>query len=92
MHVTGVIESIQLGSIPSKIAEIEDRVVSRLVIRIEEARGPSGEPIDTSDLIGLHFQGPPELVERFSVGDRVRIETTTPSGMHIQSIETAPLS
>ncbi len=92
MQVIGVIEDIELGAIPSKIAEIEDRVVSRVVLRIEDARSPSGNLIDTSTLVGLHFQGPPELVERFERGERVRIETTTPSGMHIQSIEPAPLS
>ena len=92
MHVTGVIEGIELHDVPSKFLGEPPRPVARFTIAIETAVGEDGAAVDRRDLIGLAFQGAPELIERFDAGTRVAIETTTPTGMHIARITPAPLS
>ena len=47
---------------------------------------------DVVNLAEIHFQGPAELVPRFSTGDRVQIVTSAESSLHITSIKPAPLS
>lgn len=92
VHVTGVIEGIELHTIPSKVLGEQPRPVARIKVAIESAVGEDGGDVDTRNLIGLAFQGAAQLVDQFEVGARVAIETTTPSGMHIASITAAPLS
>lgn len=92
MRVTGVIERIELQAVPSKIRGELPRPVARLTIAIETAVREDGAAVDRRDLIGLPFEGAAELIDRFQAGTRVAIETTTPSGLHIARIESAPLS
>ena len=92
MRIVGTIASIELHSVASKFQNVPSRQVSKLVIDIERATDGDGSDINVENLAGLHFQGPAELVPRYSPGERVMITTTTPSGMHIASIRPAPLS
>jgi hypothetical protein len=92
MRIVGVIRSIELHSVASKFQGIPPRQVAKIVIDIERATDGDGSEINVENLAGLHFQGPAELVPRYSEGERVMITTTTPSGMHIASIRPAPLS
>jgi len=92
MRVVGTIRSIELHAVMSKFQGVPARQVAKIVLDIEQAIDGDGTDINVENLSGLHFQGPPELVPRFSAGDRVQIVTTTPSGMHIASIRAAPLS
>jgi hypothetical protein len=92
MRIVGVIRSIELHSVASKFQGVPPRQVAKLVLEIERAVDSDGSEINVENLAGLHFQGPAELVPRYSEGERVMITTTTPSGMHIASIRPAPLS
>jgi len=92
MKIVGVIRSIELHSVSSKFQNIPPRHVAKIVLDIERATDGDGSELDVENLAGLHFQGPAELVPRYSEGERVLITTTTPSGMHIATIRPAPLS
>ena len=92
MRIVGVIRSIELHSVASKFQNVPQRQVAKLVLDIERAVDGDGSEINVENLAGLHFQGPAELVPRYTVGERVQITTTTPSGMHIATIRPAPLS
>jgi hypothetical protein len=92
MSVVGTIRSIELHTVTSKFEGVPSRQVSKIDLEIERATHTDGTEIDVHNLVGLHFQGPPELVPRFTTGDRVAITTSTESGMHIASIKAAPLS
>src|SRR5262245_9674360 len=92
MSVVGTIRSIELRTVTSKFEGVPSRQVSKIDLDIERATHTDGTEIDPHNLAGLHFQGPPELVPRFSTGDRVAITTTTTSGLHIASIRAAPVS
>jgi hypothetical protein len=76
----------------SKFQGVPARQIAKIVLDIEQATDPDGTKLKVENLSGLHFQGAPELVLRFSAGERVQLITTTPSGMHIGSIKPAPLS
>jgi hypothetical protein len=92
LRIVGTIRSIELHSITSKFKDVPTRQVAKIAIDIERATDVDGSELPVENLAGIHFQGPPELVPRFSEGERVQITTTTPSGMHIASIRPAPLS
>jgi hypothetical protein len=92
MRVVGTIRSIELHAVMSKFQGVPPRQVAKIVLDIEQAIDGDGTDINVENLSGLHFQGPPELVPLFASGERVQITTTTPSGMHIASIKSAPLS
>ncbi len=92
MRVVGTIRTIELYAMMAKFHSVASRQVARIVLEIEQATDGDGSDINVDNLAGVHFQGPPELVPRFSPGERVQIVTTTPSGMHIASIRPAPLS
>ncbi len=91
-RIVGTIRSIELYSLVSKFQGIATRQVAKIEIDIERATDEDGTELPVENLAGLHFQGPPELVPRFSAGERVQITTTAPSGMHIATIRPAPLS
>ena len=92
MRIVGTIRSIELHALLSKFHGVPPRQVAKIELDIERATDSDGSELTVENLAGLHFQGPPELVPRFSEGERVQIVTTTPSGMHIASIRRAPLS
>lgn len=91
MRVVGVVTSVELHAIPSKISGEPPRPVSRVKLELEDARTASGGEVDRRTLIGLPFEGAPELIDHIQTGQRVRIVTTTASGTHIARIEPAPL-
>ena len=68
------------------------RQVAKIQLDIERATDEEGEELDVVNLADIHFQGPAELVPRFSTGDRVQIVTSAESSLHIASIKPAPLS
>lgn len=92
MKIVGTIRSIELHTVASKFQGVPSRQVSKIVMDIERAIESDGSEINIENLAGLYFQGPAELVPRYSEGERVQITTTTPSGMHIATIRRAPLS
>lgn len=83
--VDGVIAAIELHVVPSKFAGQAGKAVTRLTLDITQAVGPDGSAADRR-LFTSPFQGVPELASAWHVGDRVRLETTTPTGLHIASI------
>jgi len=92
MRVVGTIRSIELHTLTAKFQNVTTRQVTKLQLDIERATDENGGELDIANLAGLQFQGPAELVPRFSPGDRVLIVTSVESSLHIVSIRPAPLS
>jgi hypothetical protein len=92
MRVVGTIRSIELHTLTTKFQNITPRQVAKIQLDIERAIDETGAELDIGNLAGLQFQGPAELVPRFSTGDRVQIVTSVQSSLHITSIRPAPLS
>lgn len=92
MRVVGTIRSIELHTLAAKFQNLAPRQVAKIELDIERATDEEGEDLDIDNLAGINFQGPAELVPRFSTGDRVQIVTSAASGLHITSIRPAPLS
>lgn len=92
MRVVGTIRSIELHTLTAKFQNVAPRQVAWVQLDIERATDEEGEELDIANLADLHFQGPAELVPRFSKGDRVQIVTSAESSFHITSIRSAPLS
>lgn len=91
MRVVGTIRSIELHTL-AKFQNVPPRQVAKILLDIERATDEEGEEIDVVNLADVHFQGPAELVPRFSTGDRVQIVTSAEASLHITSIRPAPLS
>jgi hypothetical protein len=92
MRVVGIIRSIELHTLAAKFQNVVTRQVAKIQLDIERATDDTGAELDIRNLAGLQFQGPAELVPRFSAGDRVQIVTSVESSLHITSIKPAPLS
>ena len=92
MRVVGTIRSIELHTLVAKFQNVTPRQVAKIQLDIERATDEEGEDLDVVNLIDLQFQGPAELVPRFSPGERVQIVTSAESSLHITSIRPAPLS
>jgi hypothetical protein len=92
MRVVGTIRSIELYTLAAKFQNVVPRQVAKIQLDIERATDEEGQEINVINLAELHFQGPAELVPRFSTGDRVQIVTSAESSLHITSIRPAPLS
>ena len=92
MRVVGTIRSIELHTLATKFQNVSARQVAKIQLDIERATDETGAELDIGNLVDLQFQGPPELVPRFSTGDRVQIVTSAESSLHITSIKSAPLS
>ena len=92
LRVVGTIRTIELHTLTARFEHVTPRQVAKILLDIERAQGEEGEELDVQNLTDLAFQGPAELVPRFSAGDRVMIETSIDSGLHITSIKPAPLS
>ena len=92
MRVVGAIRSIELHMVAAKFQNVAARQVAKIQLDIERATDELGAELDIGNLADLQFQGPPELVPRFSVGERVQISTSVESSLHIVSIKPAPLS
>jgi putative aminopeptidase FrvX len=92
MRVVGTIRSIELHLLATKFQNVAPRQVTKIQLDIERATDEEGEEINVLNLADLQFQGPAELVPRFSAGDRVQIVTSAESSLHITSIRPAPLS
>ncbi|HCH65602.1 MAG TPA: hypothetical protein DFR83_22555 [Deltaproteobacteria bacterium] len=59
-------------------------------LELASAKLSDGSPQRTDQVVPPEFSGPESLLEQFSVGDCVRITTTTRTGRQIQSIEAVP--
>jgi hypothetical protein len=92
MRVVGTIRSIELHTTTAKFQNVASRQCTKLELDIERATDEDGEELELVNLTGLHFQGPAELVPRFTTGDRVQITTSPEHAFHILSIRSAPLS
>ncbi|MBS1119464.1 MAG: hypothetical protein H6Q90_1692 [Deltaproteobacteria bacterium] len=92
MRVVGTIRSIELHTLTAKFQNVTSRQVAKIQLDIERATDDLGEDLDVVNLSEIHFQGPAELVPRFSMGDRVLITTSAVSNLHIATIKPAPLS
>lgn len=92
MRVVGTIRNIELHTLTAKFQNVMPRQVAKIQLDIERATDEEGEELDVLNLADLNFQGPAELVPRFSKGDRVQIVTSAESSLHITSIRPAPLS
>ena len=92
MRVVGTIRSIELHTLAAKFQNVTPRQVAKIQLDIERAIDETGAELDIRNLADLQFQGPAELVPRFSAGDRVQIVTSVQSSLHITSIKPAPLS
>jgi hypothetical protein len=90
MRVVGTIRSIELHTLAARFQNVTTRQVAKIQLDIERATDEEDADLDVGNLTGLAFQGPAELVPRFSVGERVQIVTS--AEMHITSIKPAPLS
>jgi hypothetical protein len=92
LRVVGTIRTIELHTMATRFEHVSSRQVAKISLDIERAIDEEGEELDLDNLVDLHFQGPAELVPRFSPGERVQIETSAESSLHITSIRPAPLS
>lgn len=92
MRLVGTIRAIELFTAATKFQNVASRQVAKLQLDVERATDETGAELDVRNLVDLWFQGPPELVPRFSPGDRVQIVTSREASLHITSIRSAPLS
>lgn len=92
LRVVGTIRTIELHTMAAHFEHLTSRQVARICLDIERALDEEGEELDVDNLNDLQFQGPAELLPRFSAGDRVSIETSAEHQFHITSIKPAPLS
>ena len=92
LRVVGTIRTIELHTMAAHFEHLTSRQVARICLDIERAIDEEGEELDVGNLADLQFQGPAELLPRFSAGDRVQIVTSAESSLHITSIRPAPLS
>jgi hypothetical protein len=92
LRLVGTIRTIELHTLAARFEHVTPRQVAKIQLDIERALDESGTEIDPVNLADLHFQGPAELVPRFSAGDRVQIVTSAESSLQISSIRPAPLS
>lgn len=92
LRVVGTIRVIELHATAARFEHVSPRQVAKIELDIERALDEEGAELDVRNLAGLHFQGPAELVPRFSTGDRVQIVTSPESSLQITSIRPAPLS
>jgi hypothetical protein len=90
MRVVGAIRSIELHLMGARFVGITPRQVAKIELDIERATSDNEEEIAVENLAGMSFHGPPELLPRFSVGDRVTIVTA--EGLQIASIKMSPVS
>ena len=91
LRLVGTIRTIELHSL-ARFEHVAPRQVAKIQLDIERAVDEEGDEIDVRNLADVHFQGPAELVPRFSAGDRVQILTSPESSLQITSIRPAPLS
>lgn len=61
-------------------------------LQLTSAALSDGTPRRVDQVVPAEFSGPVALLERFSVGDAVRITTTTETGRQIEGMEPAPAS
>ena len=92
LRLVGTIRTIELHTLAARFEHLATRQVAKIQLDIERAIDEEGEELDPVNLADLHFQGPAELVPRFSAGDRVQIVTSPESSLQISSIRPAPLS
>lgn len=92
LRLVGTIRTIELHTLAARFEHLTPRQVAKIQLDIERAIDEEGEELDPVNLTDLHFQGPAELVPRFSAGDRVQIVTSPESSLQISSIRPAPLS
>jgi hypothetical protein len=92
MRVVGTIRSIELHTLAAKFQNVTTHQVAKIQLDIERAIDETGAELDIGNLADLQFQGPAELLPRFSAGDRVQIVTSVESSLRITSIKPAPLS
>ena len=92
LRLVGTIRTIELHTLAARFEHLTPRQVAKIQLDIERAIDDAGEELDPVNLADLHFQGPAELVPRFSAGDRVQIVTSPESSLQISSIRPAPLS
>jgi len=92
LRVVGTIRSIELHTTATKFENVSSRQVTKIQLDVERALDDEGEELDVKNLNDLQFQGPAELMPRFSTGERVQIETSAEASLHITSIRPAPLS
>lgn len=92
LRLVGTIRTIELHTTGARFEHVTPRQVAKVQLDIERAIDDGGEELDVAHLAGLSFQGPAELIPRFQTGDRVQIETSAESSLHIMSIRAAPLS
>jgi hypothetical protein len=90
LRVVGTIRTIELYTLAARFQHVTPRHVAKISLDIERALDDEGEELDVHKLEDLMFQGPAELVPRFSAGDRVQIVTSP--DFQISSIKPAPLS
>jgi hypothetical protein len=87
LRAEGVIRSIHHHTVPSLFTGQPGRHVARIELAFESLTSDAGAPLDPRSYLGLAFEGAADLTERFREGERVAITTTTPTGMHIATIE-----
>ena len=92
LRFVGTIRKIELHMTSARFEHVTPRQVAKVQLDIERAIDDAGEELNVVHLAGLSFQGPAELIPRFQSGDRVQIETSAESSLHIISIRRAPLS
>ena len=92
MKIVGTIRTIELHAVGANFRGITPRQVARIQLDVERAIDGDGGEISVENLNGMHFQGPAELVPRFSEGERVQIVTANATGIQIGSIRAAPVS
>lgn len=89
MRVVGTIRRIELHTL-AKFQGVPPRQIAKIQLDIERATSEEGEDLNAANLTDLQFQGPAELVPRFSAGDRVQIVTSRESSLQIARIQMAP--
>ena len=86
LTVTGKITAIYHHEIPSKVRGKSSKTETRIELKIHKAASAQRESIEPDELSYPIFGGDPSLLDRYSLGDVVRIRCTSATGRKIETI------
>jgi hypothetical protein len=84
--VIGTISGIEPVEIPNKAKGKPSRMETRITLVVSEAQDSHGNVIPADAYDDPTFAGPPELINRFKAGEKVKIVCTSSTGRHIRDI------
>lgn len=85
-YAIGTIVNIEPVEIPNKAKGKPSRMETRITLDVSEAQDSNGAPIPADAYDDPTFAGDPDLINRFKIGEKVKIVCTSSTGRHIKEI------